>query len=394
MIPFLDLKAQYDSIREEIDGAVARVFQSQRFVLGPEVEMLEKELAEFCQSGYSVGVSSGTDALLVSLMALGVGPGDEVITTPYTFFATAGSIWRLGAKPVFVDIDPSTCNLRPEAVEEAVSDRTAAIIPVHLFGQMVDLDPLMQVAEEHALPVIEDAAQSIGAEYKGRRAGSIGRIGCFSFFPSKNLGAAGEGGLVTTSDARLANTVRMLRDHGHSSRYVNALVGGNFRLDALQAAVLRVKLRHLSRWTLARQASAAVYREQLQKCPSQAVQPLGQSAHTRNVYNQFVVRVRDSRKRTKPRQGSLRDRLLTHLRNSGIGCEVYYPVPVHLQECFTSLGYRAGDFPASEEAARETLALPIFPEITREQIRQVVETIEDFVSSQPPSGNRQEAFSR
>ncbi len=379
-VPLLDLKAQYATIKDEIRLALDRVLESQRFILGPEVEALEGEVAAYCGCPYGIGVSSGTDALLVSLMAIGIRPGDEVITTPYTFFATAGSIARLGATPVFADIDPLTYNIAPPGIEAAVTERTRAIVPVHLFGQMADMDPIMEVAGRHNLYVIEDAAQAIGAEYRGRRAGSIGHLGCFSFFPSKNLGGFGDGGMVTTNDPELAERVRLLRGHGAKPKYVHKIVGGNFRLDALQAAVLRVKLKYLDGWTAGRQRNAATYRrlfaaagitDQESGVRGQKVVGLPHDAgYGRHIYNQFVIRA--------PR----RDALVAHLKQLGIGTEIYYPAPLHLQECFAELGYRAGGFPASEGAARETLALPIYPELTEAMQGFVVAAMADFLRSE------------
>ena len=374
-VPLLDLRAQYASIREQVAEAIDRVLASQYFILGPEVEALEHEVAEYSQCQFGVGVSSGTDALLVALMAIGVKPGDEVITTPYTFFATVGSIARLGARPVFVDIDPITYNIDSEGLETAITPRTRAIIPVHLYGQMADMDPIMEVAARHDLMVIEDAAQAIGAEYHGRRAGSIGHLGCFSFFPSKNLGGFGDGGMVTSNDAELADRVRLLRSHGARPKYYHKVVGGNFRLDAIQAAVLRVKLRHLDGWTQGRQRNADTYRRLFSEA-GLAVASLdeGQSGvvlptdvgYGRHIYNQFVIRT------------GRRDALRAHLKDLQIGTAIYYPVPLHLQECFADLGYTEGDFPVSEVAAAQTLALPIYPELTEEMLRRVVEGVAAF----------------
>ena len=366
MIPLLDLKAQYVTIREEIRAAVERVLESQQFILGPEVEALEDEIAAYSGCQYGVGVSSGTDALLVALMAIDIQPGDEVITSPYTFFASVGSIARLGARPVFVDIDPLTYNLDPARIEAVITPRTRAIIPVHLFGQMADLDPILAIAARRNVFLIEDAAQAIGAAYKGKRAGSLGHLGCFSFFPSKNLGGYGDGGLVTTNDAQLARRVRQLRNHGEQSRYEHTQVGGNFRLDALQAAVLRVKLRHVDAWTAARQRNADTYRRLF------ASQGLGEislpvgAPHRRHVYHQFVV------------QSARRDALLATLRRQDIGAAVYYPTPLHLQPCFAALGYERGAFPHSEDAARRSLALPIYPELTPAMQEEVVQAIAAF----------------
>ena len=367
-IPFLDLKAQYASIRPEIQEAINRIIESQNFILGPEVQSLEKEIAAYSQCAYGVGVSSGSDALLVSLMAIDFKPDDEVITSPYSFFATAGSVARLRGKPVFVDIDPHTYNIDPNSILSAITPRTKAIIPVHLFGQMADMDPIMDIANSHNLYVIEDAAQAIGAEYKGKRAGSIGHIGCFSFFPSKNLGAFGDAGMVTTNDPSLADRVTLLRNHGHRPKYYNKAIGGNFRLDAIQAAVLRVKLKYLENWTMLRQHNAQTYRllfEQIGLPESLLKLPL-EAGYGRHIYNQFVVRARR------------REALIPYLKDRYIGSEIYYPLPLHLQECFIYLNYHPGDLPQSELAARECLALPVYPELTEEMQRIVVETISLF----------------
>lgn len=368
-LPLLDLKAQYDSIREEIEEAVLRVCASQRFILGPEVAELEKEIAARTGARFAVGVSSGTDALLVSLMALGIGPGHEVITTAYSFFASAGVIARLGARPVFVDIDPDTFNMDPEAVEARVTERTRAIMPVHLFGRSMDLDPLLELAGKAGAAVVEDAAQSFGAtDARGRAAGTVGAVGCFSFYPSKNLGAFGDGGMVVTGDEELAARIRMLRVHGEAPKYHHRLIGGNFRLDSLQAAVLRVKLRHIDEWTEARRRAARRYRELLgEAAPAEGlVLPPDCPGH---VYNQFVIRSPE------------RDRLQAFLGDRGVGTEIYYPLPLHLQECFESLGYRGGDFPRAEAAARSSLALPIYPEITLPQQQYICGQIQGFGGS-------------
>lgn len=365
-VPLLDLKAQYTTIRDELHQAMDRVIESQYFILGPEVKSLEEEVATYSHCRFGVGVSSGTDALLVVMMALGIGPGNEVITTPYTFFATAGCISRLGAKPVFVDIDPDTYNIDPAQIEGAISSRTKAVMPVHLFGQMADMDAIMAVAEKHDLYVIEDAAQAIGSEYKGRRAGSIGHFGCFSFFPSKNLGGFGDGGLVTTNDPHLADRAYLLRGHGAKPKYYHKEVGGNFRLDALQAAVLRVKLQYLDEWTRARQQNAELYRRLFAESGLTDIGLPTEAAERRHIYNQFVIRVPQ------------RDALMEYLGSQQIGTEVYYPVPMHLQECFADLGYGEGDFPHSEQAANQTLALPIYPELTEEMQRTVVQAIQKF----------------
>lgn len=378
-VPLLDLKAQYASIKDEIDAAVAEVFASQYFILGPKVKELEQNIAAYCQCDHAIGVSSGTDALLISLMAEDIGPGDEVVTTPYTFFATGGSIARTGAKIVFCDIRPDSYNIDPESLACAITDKTKAILPVHLYGQTADMDPIVEIAEKHGLAVIEDAAQAIGAEYKGRRAGSIGHYGCFSFFPSKNLGGAGDGGIVTTTDPDRADKLSRLRVHGSRPKYYHQIIGGNFRLDALQAAVVNVKLRHLDKWTEGRQKNADRYDRLFAEAglvEAGAVQlperiSFGGSAQgNRHIFNQYVIRVAADK----------RDALRDHLKEAGIGVEIYYPVPLHLQECFAYLGYKEGDMPESEKAARETLALPIYPEVTDPQAREVVETIQKFLA--------------
>ena len=376
-VPLLDLKAQYATIRDEVFAALDRVVESQYFILGPEVEALEQEVAAYSQCRFGVGVSSGTDALLVSLMAIDIKPGDEVITTPYTFFATAGAIARLGARPVFVDIDPITYNIDPAGIEAAITERSRAIIPVHLYGQMADMDPVMDLARRHNLFVIEDAAQAIGADYKGRRAGSIGHLGCFSFFPSKNLGGFGDGGMVTANEPDLADRVKLLRNHGYRPKYYNKVVGGNFRLDALQAAVLRVKLPYLDGWTEARRRNAASYRRLFGQAGLVLAEPAAvgrqpglslpqEAGYGRHIYNQFVIQV------------TRRDDLLAYLKQQQVGTEIYYPVPLHLQECFAGLGYHDGDFPHSERAAAETLALPIYPELTEAMLAAVVNAISAF----------------
>jgi dTDP-4-amino-4,6-dideoxygalactose transaminase len=365
-VPLLDLTRQYQPIRDEVMAAIARVCDSQHFILGEEVEALERELAAMLEVRHAVGVSSGTDALLVAMMACGVGPGDEVVVPVYSFFATAGSVARLGARPVFADIDPATFNLDPDRAAAALTPRTRAIVPVHLFGQSADLEPVLDAARARGIAVIEDAAQAIGARYGGRPVGSLGTFGCFSFFPSKNLGAFGDGGLVTTGDDGLAERVRLLRNHGMQPKYWHHAVGGNFRLDALQAAVLRVKARHLAQWTEARQRNAARYRQLFAGAGLEEVGLPVEAPGRDHIYNQFVVRVRD------------RDRLRAWLSARGIGTEVYYPVPFHLQPCFADLGWREGDFPQAEAAARDTLALPIFGELTAAEQERVVDAIAAF----------------
>lgn len=362
-VPLLDLKAQYAAIRNEIEPVIREVCESQYFILGPKVQECEKAIAQYCHTPFAIGVSSGTDALVIALMAENIGPGDEVITTPYTFFATAGAIARVGATPVFVDIDPETFNINPALIEAKITGKTKAIIPVHLYGQMADMDAIMAIAHKHNLCVIEDAAQAIGSEYKGRRAGSIGHYGCFSFFPSKNLGCFGDGGIVTTTDAARAKKLEILRVHGSQPKYYHKIIGGNFRLDALQAAIVTVKLRHLDKWTAGRQANAARY-DQLFAESGLVKLPLVKT--NRHIFNQYVIRV--------PR----RDELMKFLKEKEVGTEVYYPVPMHLQECFAGLGYKPGAFPESEKAAQETLALPIYPELQDAQINQVVQCLRDF----------------
>jgi dTDP-4-amino-4,6-dideoxygalactose transaminase len=370
-VPLLDLKAQYAAIQDEINEALLRVIREQRFILGPEVEGLETEIAAYVGVRHAVGVSSGSDALLMSLMALGVGPGDEVITTPYSFFATAGAIARCGARPVFVDIDPGTFNLDPGQVVARLGPRTRAFLPVHLFGRCAAVEALAAAGPD--LPLVEDAAQAIGAERNGKRAGALGHAGCFSFFPSKNLGGYGDAGMITTDDPDLARRLRAMRVHGQPDRgqYVHETVGGNFRLDALQAAVLRVKLRHLEAWTAARRRHAGQYRALLHEAATdhQVVLPREEDPGARDVYNQFVIRVPD------------RDGLKRHLAACGIGCAVYYPLGLHQQPCFAQLGLGAGDFPASEAAARQSLALPIYPELTEAQIAEVADRILYFLRS-------------
>jgi len=366
-VPLLDLKAQYAPLRGDVLAAIARVCDAQGFILGPEVESLERDMEAYLGIPHAVGVSSGTDALLAALMTLDVGAGDEVVTTPFSFFATAGAIARVGARPVFVDIDRATFNIDPGGIAPAMTSRTKAIMPVHLFGQSADMAPIQEISERSGVPVVEDAAQAIGACYRGRPAGGIGAIGCFSFFPSKNLGAFGDAGLVTTSDGALARKLRAIRQHGGAVKYHHDVVGGNFRLDALQAAILRVKLPHLDSWTAARRRNAERY-EALFKAADLGgtVMLPARSADSTHVYNQFVIRVPE------------RDRLRAHLQSNGIGTEVYYPVPLHLQPCFRHLGYRTGSLPVAETAANEALALPIYGELTELQQSSVVEAICGF----------------
>ena len=365
-VPLLDLKAQYATIRQDVDAAVRGVMESARFIGGPEVSGLEQEVARYSQCAHAVGCASGTDALLLSLWALGVGPGDEVITSAYSFFASAGVITNNGATPVFVDIDPRTYNLDPLKLEAAFTPRTKAVIAVSLYGQCCDVPAVKAVCDKHQVFLIEDAAQSIGSEWEGRRSGSMSDFGCFSFFPSKNLGGAGDGGMIVTQNADLAGKVRLLREHGSKPKYYHALVGTNSRLDALQAAILRVKLRHLDRWSEARARNAALYNSLFEG--SRVVRPW-HDPRTRHIYNQYVIRV--------PK----RDALRAFLTERGIGHEVYYPVPLHLQQCFSSLGYKEGDMPNAEAAARETIALPIYPELAEEMIRYTAAAVREFVDS-------------
>jgi dTDP-4-amino-4,6-dideoxygalactose transaminase len=361
-VPLLDLQAQYRPIREQLLAAITRVCDSQRFIMGPEVEGLERELARTIGVDHAIGVSSGTDAILAVLMALGIGPGDEVITPTFSFFATAGCVTRVGATPIFVDIDPVSYNVDPEAVRAAITPRTRAIIPVHLYGQMANMPALLEAAGD--IPVIEDACQAIGADHDGRQAGTLGRAGCFSFFPSKNLGAFGDGGLVTTNDAALAHEIRLLRNHGAEPKYFHKRIGGNFRIDALQAAVLRVKLPYLHEWTEARRANARRYDQLFDAAAlsGRVVRPASVPGY-RHIFNQYVVRVPE------------RDRVRVNLTEQGIGTEIYYPVPFHLQECFATSGHRRGDFPQAEAAADTTLALPIYGELTLEQQEAVVSAL-------------------
>lgn len=369
-VPLLDLQAQYVTIKDEILPVVHEVLDSQRFILGPQVEAFEREVADFSGTRFAIGVSSGTDALLLCLMAAQTGWGDEVLTTPYTFFATAGSIARVGASPVFVDIDPKTYNINPELIEAKISSKTKAIIPVHLYGQCADMKPILDIGRKHGLSVIEDAAQAIGSEYGGMgdgnryRAGDMGQFGCFSFFPSKNLGGFGDGGMVVANDEKLAQLVKMLRTHGGKDKYRNAMVGMNGRLDALQAAILRVKLKHLENWSEQRRQHAAYYDEAFAEI-EQVQTPVTESGNL-HIYNQYIIRVPQ------------RDELQVYLKEQQIGTAIYYPIPLHLQECFAHLGYQSGDFPESEKAANETLALPVYPELTREQQEYVVKMIRQF----------------
>jgi UDP-2-acetamido-3-amino-2,3-dideoxy-glucuronate N-acetyltransferase len=366
-IPLLDLKKQYESIKYQIESSIKKVVEKQTFINGPEVAEFENEMARYCGCEHAVGVSSGTDALLVSLMALGISRGDEVITTPFTFFATVGSILRVGATPVFADIDPETFNIDPRFVESRINSRTKAILPVHLFGQCADMNLLVNLAEQAGIPIIEDAAQAVGAEYKSKRAGSMGTVGCFSFFPSKNLGGFGDGGMITTNDAELAEKMRMIRNQGSKPKYYHPVIGGNFRLDTIQASILLTKLKHLDSWTDARIGNAAYYTGSLQQLglADQKVIP-PRILTERHVFNQYVIRTQE------------RDGLKSFLKENGIATEIYYPKPMHLQQCINRNCYKEGDFPASEEASKQALALPVFPELTLEQKQRVINKINEY----------------
>jgi dTDP-4-amino-4,6-dideoxygalactose transaminase len=372
IFPFLDLKAEYAMMKEDIRAAVDKVLESQQFIMGPEVKELEAEIAAFIGSGFAIACASGSDALLLALMALGVDSGDEVITPPFTFVATAGSICRLKAKPVFVDIDRETYNLDPSLLEAAITSRTKAIMPVYLFGLPAEMEKISEIARAHRLPVIEDAAQAIGARYQDQYVGNIGSCGCFSFFPSKNLGGAGDGGMITTNDPELAERISVLRDHGSRKKYHYDLLGMNSRLDSLQAAILLVKFKHLDALSQARRRNADRYRQLfrqagLEKLIALPVEPAGMH----HVYNQFVIRAPE------------RDQLREQLRNCGIPTEIYYPSPLHLQPAFAYLGYHPGAFPQSEEASQHVLALPVFPQMTQEQQKVVVDGIARFFAEEP-----------
>jgi dTDP-4-amino-4,6-dideoxygalactose transaminase len=368
-VPLFDLKSQFAPIRDELRTAVDRVFESQGFVLSEEVSALEAEVAAYCQTKFAIGCASGSDALTLALMSLGIGPGDEVITSPFTFFATGSAIARFGARPVFVDIDPGTYNLDPTLTAKAVTDKTKAIVPVHIYGQCADMDSLLELGERTGVAIIEDAAQAIGAKHRGRRAGSMGTIGCFSFYPSKNLGGAGDGGMIVTNDPDHMRRLRMLRVHGEEKRYYHSCIGINSRLDSLQAAVLRVKLPHLDEWIAGRQHRAQRYGVMFAEAGlTDLIEAPHVTAHASHGFHLFVIRVRDGK----------REALLDHLQNAGVGSGVYYPVPLHLQECFRYVGYKRGDFPVAEAASAETLALPVFPELTDEQQDYVVESIARF----------------
>ncbi|HET6955285.1 MAG TPA: DegT/DnrJ/EryC1/StrS family aminotransferase [Vicinamibacterales bacterium] len=377
-VPLLDLDAQYRPLRDELLAAVTRVCDSQRYIMGPEIDGLERELSVLLGVKHAIAVSSGTDALLLALMALGIKAGDEVITTTFSFFATAGAIVRLGATPVLVDVDPETFNIDPEQTAAAITPRTKAIMPVHLFGLSADMDPLMAAANRAGVPVIEDAAQAIGSTYKSRPLGTIGAFGCFSFFPSKNLGAFGDAGLLTTEDDDLADRAKLLRTHGMKPKYYHHVVGANFRMDAMQAAVLRVKAPHLSGWTQGRRANATRYRALFHAAGlDEAVRLPVEPPDRSHIFNQFVIRTAD------------RDGLKRHLDQQGIGNEIYYPVPFHLQPCFANLGYRQGAFPHAERASLESLAIPVYGELTLSQQETVVSAIGQFIQQRVPASARQ-----
>ncbi len=363
-VPLVDLKRQYHSIKEEIDSAIQDVLENQAFILGPQVKEFEKLFASYCNTKHAIGVSSGTDALLLALKSLGIGTGDEVITSPFTFFATVGSICNTGATPVFVDIDPESYNIRPDLIEKRINKNTKAIIPVHLYGQCADMDPILEIAKKHNIKVIEDAAQSIGAEYKDRKSGSMGDLGCFSFFPSKNLGGFGDGGMVTCNSDELAEKIYMLRIHGGKPKNYYSIIGINGRLDTIQASILIKKLRHIDTWNENRRQKASYYTKQMEGLNLTLPKTINLNKH---VFHLYVIRLKE------------RDRLAEHLKANNIGCAVHYPIPQHLQKCLEHLGYKEGDMPEAERAAKEILAIPIFPEITKEEQDYTISTINDFL---------------
>ena len=369
-VPLLDIPLSYEAVLADVEKNINEVIRSGYFILGPVVEELERQIAAYCGAKYAVGVSSGTDALLISLMAAGIGEGDEVITTPFTFFATAGSISRLGAKPVFVDIEPSTFNINPKHIEKNITNKTRAIIPVHLYGQCADMDPILDLAKINNLTIIEDAAQAIGSKYKGGGAGSLGDYGCFSFFPTKNLGGFGDGGMVTMASEELYEQVKTLRVHGSNNKYYHKVIGGNFRLDAIQAAVVLAKLKFLDQCTKKRRSNAQIYDRLFKVKGATDSLILPQEIIPHHVYNQYIVRVKEKR-----------DELRSFLGGKNIATEIYYPLPLHLQDCFASLGYKKGDFPESEKAADEIIALPIFPELTTDQLEYVAASISQFLKN-------------
>ncbi|HZD59599.1 MAG TPA: DegT/DnrJ/EryC1/StrS family aminotransferase [Anaerolineae bacterium] len=368
-IPLLDLKAQYNSIREEIESEVLGTLQSGQYILGPKVEEFERAIADYCGTKYAVGVANGTDALVLSLDAIGVGPGDEVITSPFTFYASAESISRLGAKPVFVDIDSQTYNLVPDQIEAKITPRTKAIMPVHIFGQPAEMDAINEIAARHNIKVIEDACQAIGAEYHGKKVGSLGDAACFSFFPSKNLGGAGDGGCMVTNDEELASRVKALRQHGSTKKYYHSLVGYNSRLDAIQAAILSVKLKYIDTWNDLRRQKANYYNELFSEM--EIVTPV-ERAHVKHVYHLYIIRV--------PNRADIE----SALKAEGIGCGVYYPVPLHLQDVYQDLGYKVGDLPVSEAASHETLAIPLYPELKTEDMQKIADLVKQNVAKLSP----------
>ena len=371
-VPLIDMQRQYAALEGELTAAIQRVCSSGRFVLGPDCQDLERAVAVYCQAKHAIACASGSDALLLALMACNVGPGDEVIVPSYTFYATASAVPRLGARPVFVDIEPASFNIKPAAIEAAITPATQAIIPVHLYGQCAEMDPIMKIAERHGLTVVEDAAQAIGAEYKGRRAGSVGQMGCLSFYPTKNLGGFGDGGMLTTNDDQIADKLRLLRVHGMQPRYYHRVLGINSRLDSIQAAVLNVKLPHLNRWTELRQQHATRYTELFRGAGLDGVVTLPRALEDRrHVWNQYIIRIPNGR----------RDALREHLSQKKIGTEIYYPVPLHQQQCFAYLGVRPGSLPETERAAQETMALPIFPELTVAEQTLVVQEIGAFFAA-------------
>jgi len=365
-VPFLDLKREYASIRDEIDQAIIKVLNNTQFILGPEVKSLEEEIARYCQTKYAIGVASGTDALLLSLRAFGIEPGDEVITSTFSFFSSAGVIANLKAKPIFVDIDPLTYNIDPQQIEKKITRKTKAIMPVHLFGQCADMDSILELAKKYNIKVVEDAAQSIGAKYKGKKAGSMGDTGCFSFYPTKNLGAAGDGGMVVTNNQDLSERIRLLRVHGQKSKYSHSIVGYNSRLDTLQAAILRVKLKYLDAWHEKRRTNATYYDKPFKD--TDIITPKIESFNY-HIYNQYTIAVKN------------RDKLKEHLTQNQIGFDTYYPVPLHVQKCFEELGYKKGNLPDSERKALEVISLPIYPGLTKEEQDYVIERIKDFIGT-------------
>jgi len=370
-IPLVDLRAQYNTIREEVDAAIQRVLQDGQFILGPEVRVFEEEVAAYCGTEYAVGVASGTDALRLALLACGIQPGDEVITTPFTFVATAETITQCGATPVFVDINPGSYNIDPDKIEQKITPGTRAILPVHLYGQAADMDSILELARKYNLKVIEDCARALGTEYKGRRVGSIGNAGCLSFFPTKTLGAYGDGGMVITNETRIAETVHLLRAHGANTSYYYLLPGFNSRLDTLQAAILNVKLKRLDSWNELRRNNAAFYNQLLSGIDS--IEPPSVEEFSQPSFNYYTIRLKDSR--------VSRNKLREHLESRGIQTSVYYPLSLHLQEAYSALGYKPGDFPESEQAQEQVLSLPMYPELSEGQIREVVEGIKEFIRS-------------